>query len=119
MAQTKSHIRIKKVAISWTTKGTYKNLSKEINNLLSNEELLQVENSITHIHIVIREYNKKIQQYEFKVYEEPISFTMKGTYKNLLSIIDNMPKGEEFFQITSTPTHLHLITRKKKHKNKV
>ena len=107
-------IRIKDIPISWTNKGTYKNLQKAINNLLSNEELVQIENSITHLHLIIKEYTHKVQQYSFKVYEERINFTLKGTYKNLAKVVNSMPKGEDFFQITSTPTHLHLITKKPK-----
>ncbi|MBD3203927.1 hypothetical protein GF327_06515 [Candidatus Woesearchaeota archaeon] len=105
-------IRIKDVPISWTNKGTYKNLQKALNNFLSNEELLQIENSITHLHLIIKEYNHKVPQYSFKVYEEPIFFTLKGTYKNLVKIVNKIPDGEQFFQITTTPTHLHLITKK-------
>ncbi|MBN2423200.1 hypothetical protein JXB41_08310 [Candidatus Woesearchaeota archaeon] len=112
-------VRIKDSQISWTNKGTYKNLQKTINDLLSNEELIQIENSISHLHLIIKEYNHKVPQYSYFVYEEPIFFSLKGTYKNLLKVVNNIPEGEEFFQITTTPTHLHLITRKPKGKTKL
>ena len=107
-------IRIKDVPIAWTNRGTYKNLQKILNNLLSNEELVEIENSITHLHLIIKEYSKRVQQYTYIVREEPIKFTLNGTYKNLQKVVNSIPDDEEFFQITSTPAHLHLITRKAK-----
>ena len=107
-------IKIRDLPIAWTNQGTYKNLTKELNGLLGNEELLQIENSITHLHLIIKEYTHQVPQYEYKVREEQISFTTKGTYKNLSDVVNNIPEKEEFFQITSTPSHLHLITRKPK-----
>ncbi len=107
-------VRIRDIEISWTNKGTYKNLKKEINNLMGNEELIQIESSITSLHLIIKEYDHDVQQYRYNVYDEPIFFTVQGTYKNLSKVVNMIPKGEDFFQITSTPTHIHLITRKPK-----
>jgi len=107
-------IKIKDVEIAWTNKGTFKNLEKTINDLHMNQELIQVENSISHMHIIIKEHTKKTKQFKYKVYEEPISFSVKGTYNNLANVVNKIPDDEEFFQIVTTPTHLHLITRKPK-----
>lgn len=107
-------IRIKNIPIAWTNRGTYKNLKKVINNLLSNEELIQIVYSISHLQLVIKEFNKKVPQYSYEVYEEAIKFTLDGTYKNLAHVVNHKYVDEEFFQVTTTPTHLHLITRKLK-----
>ena len=108
-------IVIREEPISFTTKGTYKNLQSVLNKMPKNEEFVQIDYSLTHLHLITRKLAKPAEkQFEYKIYDEPISFTMKGTYKNLEKSINKLPKGEEFVQICTTPTHLHMITRKEK-----
>jgi hypothetical protein len=109
----KEKIVIRQEAIAWTNKGTYKNLEKVLNNLPKDEEFVQVENSMTHLHLITRKLDKSNQKiYKFIIRSEPISFTLQGTYSNLQKEINKLPKDEEFVQICTTMGHLHLITRK-------
>lgn len=108
-------IIIREEPISFTTKGTYKNLQKVLNKMPKDEEFVQIDYSLTHLHLLTRKLKKPAEKaHTYKIYEEPISFTMKGTYKNLQKAINKLPKDEEFMQICTTPTHLHMITRKEK-----
>jgi len=107
-------IIIRNVSISWTTKGTYKNLGAMLGKLRPDEELFQVEAALDNMHLIIKKYKRKVAQFVYKVYDEHIAFTIDGTYKNLEKILNKIPQEEEFFQITATPTHLHVITRKPK-----
>ena len=108
-------IKIYDEPIAWSNEGTYKNLLKVLNKIPAGEELVQVENSVTHLHVITRALAKgKKRNCEYKIYHEPISFTLKGTYKNLKLAISKLPAGEEFLQICTTPTHLHMVTKKVK-----
>lgn len=107
-------IKIYEEPIAWTVKGTYKNLEKALNKLPKGEELLQVENSITHLHVITRKLPKgETRKVDYKIYDEPISFTLKGTYSNLAQAIKKLPKNQEFIQICTTPTHLHMVCKTK------
>jgi hypothetical protein len=100
--------------ISWTTKGTYKNIERVINKIPKSEEFVQIDYSITHLHLITRLIpdRKKHKKYKYKIYDEPIFFTQKGTYSNLLKAINKLPKSEKFIQVCTTPTHLHMVTKK-------